>query len=179
MPDIQGTTNEAAPTQAKKMTPAERRQYDHMAEHMDMFHNHFRQNWNEMYAACSANKRPGGISIRAFLNQAEEFCRMLTMHHTIEERHIFPVLAKKMPAFREELELLTHHKRIHEGIDKMEAYIAQCRSGETEFRMAELKNIMDSFGAVLWEHLDAEVAQLRAENMVKYWTLEEMRRMPM
>lgn len=142
-------------------------------------HNHFRSDWNSMYAACIANKRPGGMSIRAFLQHAEEFCSMLTLHHTIEERRIFPVLAKKMPAFREELELLTHHKMIHEGIDKMEEYTAACRAGKVDFSMRELKEIMDSFGGVLWEHLDAEVAQLRAENMMKYWTLDEMRRMPM
>lgn len=101
------------------------------------------------------------------------------MHHTIEEQHIFPVLARKQPAFRKELELLTHHRLIHEGLEKFEAYLQQCRSGETELRMAEMKTLMDGFGAVLWEHLDAEVHELRAENMRKYWTAEEMRRMPM
>ena len=42
-----------------------------------------------------------------------------------------------------------------------------------------MKKILDSFGAVLWQHLDDEVKELGAENMRKYWTLEEMRRMPM
>lgn len=101
------------------------------------------------------------------------------MHHTIEEQHIFPVLAKRMPAFQKELELLTQHKRIHEGLDRLEEYFADCRSGKTEFRMSEMKKIMDTFGKVLWEHLDDEVKELGAENMRKYWTLDEMRRLPM
>ena len=119
------------------------------------------------------------MSIKSYLSTGAEFAHHLTIHHTIEERHIFPVLARKMPAFKEELQLLTHHKRIHEGLEVFEAYIDACRTGEKELRMEEVKGIMDGFGAVLWEHLDAEVEQLGAENMRRFWTLEEMRRMPM
>ncbi|KAJ4352369.1 uncharacterized protein N0V89_007717 [Didymosphaeria variabile] len=162
-----------------KLTAAQFRTYNHMAEHMEYFHNNFRQTWNVMYKACETNKRPAGTSIRQFLAMAEQFCHHLTMHHTIEEQHIFPVLAKKMPAFREELELLTQHKGIHDGLEKLEEYIADCRSGEKELQLKEIKRIMDGFGKVLWSHLDDEVKQLGAENMRKYWTEAEMKRMPM
>ncbi|PVI03153.1 hypothetical protein DM02DRAFT_521405 [Periconia macrospinosa] len=162
-----------------KLTPAEFRVYNKMAEGMDRYHNHFRQTWNMIYAACEANKRPAGMSIRQFMSVADRLIQSLTMHHTIEEEHIFPVLAKKMPAFKKELELLTQHKHIHEGLDKLEDYLRDCRQGETEFRMSEMKNIMDTFGKVLWEHLDDEVHQLGADKMRRCWTLDEMRRMPM
>lgn len=101
------------------------------------------------------------------------------MHHSIEEQHIFPFLAVRMPAFQKELLLLTQHKEIHKGMDKMEEYLRKCQSGETDLRLEELKLIMESFGGVLWAHLDAEVKELGAENMRKYWTADEMRRMPM
>ena len=101
------------------------------------------------------------------------------MHHTIEEMHIFPVLAEKMDAFKKELELLAQHKQIHAGLEKLEEYLGKCKSGELDLRMDELKSFMDAFGDVLWAHLDDEVKQLGAENMRKYWTVEEMRRMPM
>lgn len=84
-----------------------------------------------------------------------------------------------MPAFKKELELLTQHKQIHKGLDVLEKYLEECVSGERELRLAELKEIMDGFGTVLWQHLDDEVKQLGAENMRKYWTVEEIRRMPM
>lgn len=84
-----------------------------------------------------------------------------------------------MPEFRKELELLTQHKKIHAGLDKFEAYLEGCRSGKIELRLEELKAIMDTFGDVLWAHLEDEVRALGAENMSKYWTLEEMSRMPM
>jgi len=132
-----------------------------------------------LYTACEKNKRPSGMSIRQFLGAGEQFLQNLEVHHSIEERHIFPVLARKMPAFRKELELLTQHKDIHKGMDKLSEYIGQCRTGEKELRLGEMKSVMDGFGKVLWTHLDDEVKQLSAENMRKYWTQEEMRRMPM
>ena len=138
------------------------------------------------------------MSIRQFLNTGSEFAHHLTMHHTIgippllvytiwrrllirivEEQHIFPVLAQKMPAFRKELELLTQHKQIHNGLDKFEAYIDDCQAGKRDMRMDELKEIMDSFGTVLWAHLQDEIDQLSVDNMRKYWSLDEVRRLPM
>lgn len=162
-----------------KLTPSEFRQYNAMADHMNYFHNNFRATWNVMYQACETQKRPKGMSIRQFLSLGQQFCHHLTVHHTIEEQHIFPVLAKKMPVFRKELELLNQHKEIHKGLDKLEKYLEECSSGERELRLEELKVIFDGFGKVLWQHLDDEVEQLGAENMRKYWTIEEMRRMPM
>lgn len=132
-----------------------------------------------MYKACEANKRPAGVSIREFLCTGLQFCNHLEMHHGIEEQHIFPVLATKMPAFKKELELLTQHKQIHAGLEKFQEYLDDCLSGEKELRLGEMKTILDGFGDVLWKHLDQEVKELGAENMRKYWTLEEMRRMPM
>lgn len=132
-----------------------------------------------MYKACETNSKPSGMSLRQFIGLGEQFCHHLEMHHGIEEQHIFPVLAKKMPAFKKELELLSQHKQIHAGLEKLQAYLDGCRSGEKDFRFEELKVIMDGFGKVLWQHLDDEVEQLGAENMRKYWTLQEMRRLPM
>jgi hemerythrin-like domain-containing protein len=119
------------------------------------------------------------MSIKQFLTLGQNFCHHLTVHHTIEEQHIFPVLAKKMPVFRKELDLLQQHKQIHRGLDVLEKYLEDCAEGERELRLGELKVILDGFGEVLWQHLDDEVEQLGAENMRKYWTAEEIRRMPM
>ena len=181
----EGPENSAATTQPisaekplPKLTPSEFRQYNRLAELMDYYHNHFRSTWTLMSTACEKNKRPDGMSIRQFIQVGQQLCSQLNMHHGIEESHLFPVLAKKMPAFQKELQLLTQHKEIHKGLDRLEKYLEACRTGEQELRMKELKNVLDSFGTVLWQHLDDEVAQLGAENMRKFWTLEEMRKMP-
>lgn len=117
-----------------------------------------------------------------FINTGLQFISHLTAHHGIEEAHIFPVLARKMPEFKagkNAAELLRQHKEIHEGMDVFEEYLKKVKSGETELSLRVLKTKMDSWGTVLWKHLDQEVATLGAENMRKYWTLDEMRRMPM
>ena len=119
------------------------------------------------------------MSIRQFLYAGLQFCHQLELHHGIEEAHIFPVLARKMPAFRKELELLTQHKQIHAGLEKFQSYLESCSSGERELRLDEMKELMDTFGDVLWAHLSDEVEQLGAQHMRKYWTVEEMKRMPM
>lgn len=87
-----------------------------------------------------------------------------------------------MPEFKtgkNAAELLRQHKEIHKGMDQFGEYLEGCRSGELDFELAVLKQKMDSWGEVLWTHLDQEVKTLGAENMRRYWSLEEMRRMPM
>ncbi|KAI9796851.1 MAG: hypothetical protein M1835_002955 [Candelina submexicana] len=162
-----------------KLSMAEYTIYNSMADGMNAYHNRFRQTWTTLHNACANNKRPANLSLPQFLSLGLEFCHHLHIHHTIEEEHIFPVLATKMPAFREELELLTQHKQIHKGLDVFQKYLAYCKTGRSELRMEEMKELMDAFGKVLWQHLDDEVEQLGAENMRKYWSIQEMRGMPM
>ncbi|PMD43322.1 hypothetical protein L207DRAFT_388044, partial [Hyaloscypha variabilis F] len=165
-----------------KLSAAEFRAYNSMAEHMEYFHNHFRQSWTMIYNSCLNNKRPSNISLKQFISTGLQFCSHLSTHHAIEEQHIFPILAQKMPEFkagRNAAELLRQHKEIHKGMDEFEEYLEGCRSGEHELSLSALKTKMDTWGTVLWTHLEQEVKTLGAENMRKYWTIEEMRRMPM
>ena len=124
------------------------------------------------------------MTLKQFISVGLQLVSQLTMHHSIEEAHIFPVLARKMPEFQggrggNAAELLRQHREIHKGMDGLEEYLNKCRSGESEFDLRVLKTQMDSWGEILWKHLDQEVKTLGAENMRKYWTLDEMRQMPM
>lgn len=141
-------------------------------------HSHFRLTWNQLWDACESKKK-GALSARQMIMMGLQFCSQLDFHHSIEEQHIFPVLAKKMPEFRKELELLSQHRQIHAGLEKLEEYLEKCRSGEEDMRRDEVKRLMDGFGKVLWTHLDQEVKTLEAANMRKFWSLDEMRRLPM
>lgn len=127
-----------------------------------------------LYKGASEGQRPAGVSIRGFLQAGLQLCQHLTIHHTIEEQHVFPELAERMPGFKDDEILIGQHKQIHDGIEKMQAYLQDCRFGERELRMDQLKAIMDTFGKVLWEHLDEEVRMLGAENMRKYWSKNEI-----
>lgn len=86
-------------------------------------------------------------------------------------------MAQRMPEFEEGEFLKKQHEQIHEGLEKTQTYLEACQYGERELRMSELKDIMDSYGKVLWEHLDAEVLMLGAESMRKHWSKEEILRM--
>ncbi|GIJ92132.1 hypothetical protein Asppvi_011108 [Aspergillus pseudoviridinutans] len=126
---------------------------------------------------------PPGTECRAhlFRRQAVEglnFCSQLAAHHLIEEQYLFPFLAEKMPEFRRGVELLHQHEQIHAGMNQLQEYLNQCVSGTTEMRMDKMKQLMDTFGPVLWTHLDDEVRALGAETMRRYWTQEEMKNFP-
>lgn len=117
------------------------------------------------------------MTIRQFLDRGLLFCEHLHMHHGIEERSVFPMLARRMPEFRGDLP--GQHKTIHAGLDAFAAYLRQCKSGEADLDMGELRGKMEGWGPVLLEHLDDEVRALGAENMRKYWTADEVRKMGM
>lgn len=138
-----------------------------------------------LYNAASSGRRPAGMSIRQFIQEGLAFISHLEGHHGIEERYVFPVLALKMPEFQaggkgtKAAELLQQHKEIHKGMEVFEVYLKQCKTGEADFQMRELKDKMDTWAAVLWKHLDQEVETLAAENLRRHYTLEEVRRLPM
>ncbi|ATZ48471.1 hypothetical protein BCIN_03g06890 [Botrytis cinerea B05.10] len=164
-----------------KLSAADFKLYNSMAERMNYFHNHFRQTWTLLKTATVNNQRPRNLSLRQFLQTGLSFISHLEAHHGIEEQHIFPLLARKMPEFaagKNAAELLRQHREIHKGMDVMQEYLKQCRDGETELNLKVLGEKMDGFGEVLWKHLDQEVETLGAENMRRYWSREEMRRMP-
>ncbi|TLD30958.1 hypothetical protein PspLS_02037, partial [Pyricularia sp. CBS 133598] len=183
----------SAPEQEPKLPPlsaAEYREYNRLAEMMTYFHNHFKQTWNMMYTAAGNNRRPSNMTLRQFIDTGLAFVRQLTMHHNIEEELLYPQLAVRMDDFRNQdgknggskpnrrqSELIRQHRLIHEGMDRFEDYLTECRRGQLDFDMATLKTKMDDWNDVLWLHLDAEVETLKAENMRKYWTLPEMRRL--
>ncbi|KAK2041003.1 hypothetical protein LZ31DRAFT_597633 [Colletotrichum somersetense] len=177
------STEQAAPAQPElpPLTSAEFRVYNHMAEKMDRFHSYFRQVWTLLHDAATTGGRPRNMTLKQFIDAGLEFAQHLTAHHRIEEVHVFPMLARRMPEFRGDgsAELLRQHKEIHDGLDGFEDYLARCRKGETDLELGVLRDKMDAWGAVLWTHLDQEVATLGAENMRRYWTMEEVRRMRM
>lgn len=119
-----------------------------------------------------------------FLNTGLSLVRYLTAHHNIEETYLYPILARKMPSFRAavsgrpECTLVKQHRAIHDGMDEFEAYLKACRSGEAKLDLSVLKGKMDAWKEVLFTHLDDEVKELGAENMRRYWTVNEVKAIP-
>jgi len=46
---------------------------------------------------------------------------------------------------------------LHAGLTRLEAYLPECKHGEKELGLGEVKGIIDGFEKGLWGHLDEEV----------------------
>ncbi|KAF7792317.1 hypothetical protein EIP86_003353 [Pleurotus ostreatoroseus] len=142
------------------------------------FHDYFKAEFELVYELADGSFTTRGMSTKMYLAEADDLRKHLTMHHTIEERHIFPLLAKRMPAFRNDEQHIKSHHGIHEGLDKLSVLLKKWNADPTKYSPDEMKACLDSWRDVLFRHLDEEVADLGGENMCKYWTLEEIDRIP-
>lgn len=145
---------------------------------MAAFHSKFRNDYKQIYAlADSYEKR--GLSLSRYLDFALAFDANLHFHHSIEDEHIFGVLGERMPEFREGSEHPESHLKIHAGLEHYTAYLRAVKSAPNKYDPSELRARMQAFHDVLFTHLDDEEKSLRRPNMEKYWTLEEVKRLPM
>ncbi|KIJ51026.1 hypothetical protein M422DRAFT_158684 [Sphaerobolus stellatus SS14] len=121
-----------------------------------------------------------GMTLNSFLRIGEGFIHYLTMHHDFEEAHLFPRLAKKIPSFR----AIKAHRKAHKTIldDNICPFIyhnalVNVKANPKEYDPEAFREVLDSFRDTLFEHLDEEVNDLGAENMRKYWSLQEVRKL--
>lgn len=117
----------------------------------------------------------------------------LTLHHTIEERHIFPILAKRMPSFRNDEAHIKSHHGIHEGplrslmfkfevlefwewinsaavlitgLDKLGQLLHKWKVEPSAYSPQEMRESLDSWREVLFKHLDEEVCD-RSRSIIR------------
>ena len=63
------------------------------------------------------------------------------------------------------------HDQIHDGLERFDAVLAEFKK-TGQYDPKRLREVMDSFKTVLFEHLDEEVESLSADSMRRYWSLE-------
>jgi len=147
---------------------------------MQLYHNHFRHTFNEIYERCESvtSGAEDAEELNELLAYADELYHHLDAHHSIEEyspdivelivrTYIFPILAERMPQFKQEGDHLKEHEEIHKGLDEYVEYIKKCRKDSMDWDGEKMKTIMDSFRDVLFKHLDHEVESLSGENLKK------------
>jgi len=147
---------------------------------MQLYHNHFRHTFNEIYERCeSVTSGPEDAQeLDDLLESAYGLYCHLDAHHSIEEyssgivvlmarTYIFPILGERMPQFKQEGDHLKEHEEIHKGLDEYVAYIKKCRKDRKNWDGEKMKSIMDSFRDILFKHLDHEVESLSGENLKK------------
>lgn len=150
------------------------KKYNRLADHMQEFHEYFRGSFRQIYETAD---RAGGsaVAVRAFVDRAQSLNQHLTLHHSIEDTHIFPILRRRMP---EVAQLDADHAEIHRGLDVYAAYLASVKKDPRMYDPQRLRETMMLFREVLHRHLVYEVAILKAESISKYYTLDEVNRLP-
>lgn len=143
------------------------------------FHEHFRHSVSQMSAILTtlSPSAPGKNKVNNLANLlylSASLCRSLDTHHTIEERFIFPTLAKKLPQFAQSSQHTKEHAQMHDALKNLEKYVEQVgrnlrtgklKSGEElvdVFDHAKMVGLVDELKKVLLPHLAAEEASLRA-----------------
>ncbi|WOO82507.1 uncharacterized protein LOC62_04G005992 [Vanrija pseudolonga] len=159
------------------------RQWNRLADGMERFHGHFRWEFDRLYNIASGGYLAEGLTLHQYLREAEQLSHHLDMHHRIEETYIFPLLAKRMPQFRDSGKSMgAHiiaHRKIHEGLDKYNNYIAEVKANPKIYDPEKIRDIMDTFADTLFKHLEDEVKDLNGESMQKHgFKLDEIRRFP-
>ncbi|TFK86624.1 hypothetical protein K466DRAFT_587073 [Polyporus arcularius HHB13444] len=161
------------------MSDYDEHRWNRLSEGMSYFHNHFKHEFNALYELADGSFTKRGMSLPAYLRMATQLAKGLTVHHTIEERHIFPILAKRMEMFQDNEVHLKSHEAIHHGVDELTKRVRKWLDEPSTYDPKEMRACLDSWREVLFSHLDQEVKDLSGENMKKYWTLEEVERIPM
>lgn len=100
------------------------------------------------------------------------------MHHTIEERHIFPFLAERMPEFSTQTDEghIDSHKGIHagslppywthwflivlQGLEELSTLVHNVKKEPSTYSPEQMRRTLDGFRDVLFSHLDQEVCPL-------------------
>ncbi|KIM91817.1 hypothetical protein PILCRDRAFT_809782 [Piloderma croceum F 1598] len=158
------------------LPPEEQRRWKHLGTAMSDHHQMFKAHFDMLYDLADGSFSKYGLDQQGYLDQARDLTQELSNHHMIEERFIFPILGQRMPKFK--AEHLESHKGIHDGTDRLAVLLSKYRSKPASYSPTEMKECLDSWREVLFRHLDEEVADLQADNLRKYWTLQELARIP-
>ncbi|CUA66668.1 hypothetical protein RSOLAG22IIIB_00109 [Rhizoctonia solani] len=157
---------------------SENRRWNRLADRMAYFHEALAAKFDSIYA-FSDGSFAKIMPLPAYLRMIMDFHDHLDTHHNIEETYVFPVLAQKMSSFASNERHKNSHKVIHAGLDKLRDLVTGWKEEPTTFSPATLRSCLDEFKTPLFKHLEEEVRDLSAENLKKYYTLEEIDRLPM
>jgi alkanesulfonate monooxygenase SsuD/methylene tetrahydromethanopterin reductase-like flavin-dependent oxidoreductase (luciferase family) len=87
------------------------------------------------------------------------YCRILTMHHSIEDAAMFPALVERMPALAPVVEQLEReHEVIARVLTDLDAALVALMNDDG--RVDEVREVVDLLDRVLTSHLDYEEEQL-------------------
>jgi hemerythrin-like domain-containing protein len=130
---------------------------------MSYFHEQFKKDFNTLHDLSDGPFEGQGLSLQGYLQLAKTFDQQVTLHHTLEERILFPLLAEYMPQFGKGDGSGNHfelHHTIHEGLGKLQKLTDNWLESPLRYSSSEMKECLNGFRDVLFQHLDEEVREI-------------------
>lgn len=140
--------------------------------HLRMIHDHLRDNMKTLAKlieranahevtpveiAAEANEMAILANYRRFGNLCGQHCGIVNTHHTIEDRHLFPVLAEQGPAFKAIADRLTaEHVVVHELLERLVDALNALATEPSPSRYTDARDIYHALERVLLSHLGWE-----------------------
>jgi hypothetical protein len=140
--------------------------------HLRMIHDHLRDNMVTLAKlieranarqvtaadiAAETNEMAMVANYRRFGNLCGRHCGIVNTHHTIEDHHLFPVLAQQGPAFEAIAERLTaEHVVVHELLERLVDALNALAAEPSETRFHDARELYHALERVLLSHLGWE-----------------------
>lgn len=154
----------------------EQRRWNWLSEEMNSYHQWFKDRFKVIEECADGSFTKRRMTLPMYLDLVNSFISSLTAHHTVEERFIFPVLAKRIPKFAHDNEdgHVNSHRAIHDGLDDLTKHSSKWRHNPSSYSPAEMKVCLDNLKGVLFEHLDQEVEDIKGDKLRPHFKLEEI-----
>jgi predicted glycoside hydrolase/deacetylase ChbG (UPF0249 family) len=141
-------------------------------QHLRMVHDHLRDNMTTL-GKLIERANAGTVSraeiasetadlamvanYRRFGNLCGQHCQIVNTHHSIEDAHIFPVLARQSPGFKAIADRLTaEHVVVHELLERLIDALNALVAEPTPARFEDTKTVYHALERVLLSHLGWE-----------------------
>jgi hypothetical protein len=141
-------------------------------QHLRMVHDHLRDNMvtlGKLIERANAGTvsraeiaaETDGLAMvanyRRFGNLCGQHCQIVNTHHSIEDAHLFPVLAQQSPAFKAIADRLTaEHVVVHELLERLVDALNALAAEPIPARFEEARTIYHALERVLLSHLGWE-----------------------
>ena len=107
---------------------------------------------------------------QVFGNLCGQECQMLTIHHTIEDRELFPALMQGSDGLRKVVvRLSAEHKIIHKLLEMLQERSVAIISDPNSENFAQLKQVFEVLEEVVTSHFGYEQGEL--EEAIGYWNV--------
>jgi hypothetical protein len=100
-------------------------------------------------------------NFRRFGNLCGQHCQIVNAHHSIEDSHVFPVLAGISDGYRKVAERLeAEHVVVHELLERQIDTLNALAREPNAANFADARTVFEALGRVLASHLDYEEDQI-------------------